>query len=212
MVEDASTVDLSTVKDEMDEALSKLDLSLLEAGRSISIVRNKLGRLMKLAEHAGEMEAAIARAREQLNISFDATTAFPLRALPLEEPDDEPEPVLEPGAAAADVHERDDVKAPRSHIAPHAKTAVTSRCLRLSVKKKSGNLDLKEVDGSVNENSSVIDVALLDYDGRKATLKLWVNEKSDPEGVRDALLSSLRNHLGEKDTEVHIEFEKHSAA
>lgn len=211
MAGNESTDDLSTVKEELDEALSKLDLSLLEAGRSVSIVRNNMGRLMELAEHAGEMEAAIARAREQLTITFDASTAPPLRALPLEEPDNEPEPVLEP-APAVDVRDDDAEEAPTAAIVHPAEATTTSRCLRLSVRKKSGNLDLKEVDGSVNENSSVIDVALLDYDGRQATLKLWVNEKSDPDGVRDALLASLRNHLGEKDTELQIEFEENPAA
>ena len=243
-----TTSEFSTIKEELDEALTKLDLALLEAGRSVSIVRNSLERVSDLAEHAGEMEAAISRAREQLMISFDASTAPPLRALPIEEPADEPEPVLEaaavdthedgeitvpepepvlePETAAVDTHEDDEITVPEPEPVLEPETAAvdthedddiaapaaTSRCLRLSVRKKSGNLDLKEVDGSVNENSSVIDVALLDYDGRQATLKLWVNEKSDPEGVRDALLSSLRNHLGEQDTELEIEFEENSAA
>ncbi|MCH8994745.1 MAG: hypothetical protein IH959_07225 [Chloroflexi bacterium] len=88
-----------------------------------------------------------------------------------------------------------------------------SHCLRLTVKSNSGSLDLKAVDGSVNENPAVVDVALLDYDGRKATLKLWVNESADPIGVRDALLGSLRRRLGdEQAAEVRIDFEESAAA
>jgi hypothetical protein len=87
-------------------------------------------------------------------------------------------------------------------------TEGVSHCLRLGVASKAGSLDLKAVDGSVNENPAVVDVALLDYDGRKATLKLWINGQADPIGVRDALLGSLRRRLGdERDAEVLIEFE-----
>ncbi len=95
----------------------------------------------------------------------------------------------------------------------HAEPAMNATlCLRLKVSKKSGSLDLKDVDRSVNENSAVMDVALLDYDGRQATLKVWINERADPIGVREALLTSLRAHLGEEETELAIDFEEDSAA
>ena len=78
----------------------------------------------------------------------------------------------------------------------------------MAVTSKGGSLDLKAVDSSVNENPAVVDVALLDYDGRQATLKLWINQSADPVGVRDALLGSLRRRLGDEgNAEVEIEFE-----
>ena len=85
-------------------------------------------------------------------------------------------------------------------------------CLRLGVSSKTGSLDLKAVDGSVNENPSVVDVALLDYDGRHATLKLWISGTADPYSVRDSLTASLRRRLGdEQDAEVRIDFEGSAA-
>lgn len=88
-----------------------------------------------------------------------------------------------------------------------------SHCLRLGVSSKTGSLDLKAVDGSVSENPAVVDVALLDYDGRQATLKLWINNAADPNGVRDSLYASLRRRLGdERDADVQIDFEEGSAA
>ena len=193
MTANGNTTDVSQLKNELDEALSALDLALLEAGRSVSIVRSGMKRVFELAEHAGEMEAAIVRAREQLALTFQSDDATPpLRAVPTQEHEDieeqsQPEPVVEPASTA-------------------------TRCLRLKVSKKSGSLDLKDVDGSVSENSAVVDVALLDYDGRQATLKLWVNERADPNGVREALLTSLRTHLGEEETKLDIAFEEDSAA
>ena len=305
----ANSNSLSQLKTELDEALSALDRALLEAGRSVSIVRNSMTRVFELAERAGEMEAAIARAREQLALTSQRESAAPpLRAVappeeqvsdsePVQEPehdaiedvverlraqllrveraepatnveqvsDSEPvqeperdaiedvverlraqlapveradpttnvdqvseaEPVADPATNVEQVSEAEPVQEPkddavqgvvdklRAQLPPvedaEPATQVT-RCLRLKVSKKSGSLDLKDVDRAVNENSAVMDVALLDYDGRQATLKLWVNERADPIGVREALLTSLRAHLGEEETELAIDFEEDSAA
>lgn len=221
MVEKVHTADVSGIKIELDQALSTLDLALLEAGRSVAVVRNNMALIVELADRAREMETAMSRAREQLAVSFEnGGAAPPLRAVPALGPVEEIEaPVMEPHAQSdQDSDEAEPVAiekpepaetAPIPAPSPHAEK---SRCLRLAVTSKSGNLDLKEVDSSVNENPAVVDVALLDYDGRQATLKLWINEAADPDGVRDALLSSLRSHLGEKDIELTIEFEEDSAA
>ena len=132
----------------------------------------------------------------------------------------EPEPVAETAESepVAETTESEPVAEtaapePAAEIAEPEPAQAVSHCLRLTVKSNSGSLDLKAVDGSVNENPAVVDVALLDYDGRKATLKLWVNESADPIGVRDALLGSLRRRLGdEQAAEVHIDFEESAAA
>lgn len=219
MVEKAHTADVSSIKTELDQALSTLDLALLEAGRSVATVREHVAHVVKLAERSREMEAAMARAREQLAVSFENGGATPpLRAVPslgpvekIEAPAMEPDVQLERdfGEANAAAVEKPEETVPLPARVPSAET---SHCLRLAVSSKSGNLDLKEVDNSVSENPAVIDVALLDYDGRQATLKLWINKAADPDGVRDALLSSLRNHLGKKDTELSIELEEDSSA
>lgn len=217
MTANDNKTDVSQLKDELDEALSTLDIALLEAGRSVSIVRKSMTRVFDLAEQAGEMEAAIVRAREQLAVTLQGdSTATPLRAVPtreqagLKEEDSNAAPVQEPENETTEAIEKPDTGPESEPVLEPASTA--TRCLRLKVSKKSGSLDLKDVDGSVNENSSVVDVALLDYDGRQATLKLWVNERADPNGVREALLTSLRTHLGEEDTELDIEFEEDSVA
>jgi hypothetical protein len=68
---------------------------------------------------------------------------------------------------------------------------------------------LKAVDGAVNDNQDVVDVALLDYDGREATLKLWINPEVDTEGVRQALLESLKNELGDDGSaDAYIDYEE----
>ncbi len=221
MVEKVHTADVSSIRTELDQALSTLDIALLEAGRSVATVREQVAQVVELAERSRELEAAMSRAREQLSVSFEnGGAAPPLRAVPSLGPIEEIEaPVLEPEAQVDLDSDKIDTgavgtpepkeTAPMPAPSPSAKM---SRCLRLAVGSKSGNLDLKEVDSSVNENPSVIDVALLDYDGRQATLKLWINDAADPDGVSDALLTSLRNHLGKGDTKLSIELEEDSSA
>ena len=88
-----------------------------------------------------------------------------------------------------------------------------SHRLRMGVSSKAGSLDLRAVDGAVNENPAVVDVALLDYDGRNATLKLWINGAADPQAVRESLITSLRGRLGdEQEADVRIEFDEVAAA
>lgn len=61
-------------------------------------------------------------------------------------------------------------------------------CFRLEFESRPGPLDLRVVDDAVGEHPAVRDVALLDYDGRKATLKVWIDGSSSPAGVQQALI------------------------
>jgi hypothetical protein len=60
-------------------------------------------------------------------------------------------------------------------------------CFRLEFESKPGPLDLRKVDDAVGEHPAVRDVALLDYDGRRATLKVWIAATSTPADVQNAL-------------------------
>jgi hypothetical protein len=60
-------------------------------------------------------------------------------------------------------------------------------CFRLEFESNPGPLDLRKVDDAVGEHPAVRDVALLDYDGRRATLKVWIAATSTPADVQNAL-------------------------
>ncbi len=212
MAEPANDSSTTGIAQELDDALATLDTALLQAGRSVAIIRQNLPQFAALDRVVREMEAAMARARQQLDTSWDsAEEKTPLRSVPRPESES-----LESMQNSLDSHadESDGTAADDSEPATAQQPGLSAtRCLRLTVASKIGSLDLKAVDGSVNENPAVLDVALLDYDGRQATLKLWVNDSADPEGVREALVSSLRNHLGDaKQTDLSINFEPGSAA
>jgi hypothetical protein len=178
----------SSLAGDIDAALSTLDIALNDARRAVDVIRASLSQVATLERRVRDMEAAVSRALENLSAPLDpagrAATVSQLRPVsnePSEQPASEPQP------------------------AP----ARVSHCLRLTVQSKSGSLDLKAVDGAVNDNHDVVDVALLDYDGREATLKLWVNPEVDAEAVRQALIESLQAELGDDGVaEAYIDFEE----
>lgn len=213
---------------ELDTALNQLELALVTAGRSVAVVRRNVAQLTSLVDVVRELETAMSRARESLAAAPSVTiteqvSPQPLRPAPQAEPQPPVEPYAPPEASNAS-HARPETsyEPPAAEPLPEEEASFASaagepaaeagqpasHCLLLGVASKIGSLDLKAVDGSVNENPAVVDVALLDYDGRKASLKLWINGAADPIGVRDALLGSLRRRLGdEQEAEVQIEFE-----
>lgn len=219
MVQPANNPEPSpALHEELDFALRALESSLAEAGRAVSIVRSLLPRIAALSETVGDMEAAMFRARQRLERPIagaqNAPTSHPtLSRVPPSQPPVEfptptpaPEPSLTPETAPSydEVAESDDE--PASSKTP-------SHCLRLDVRSKSGSLELKAVDDAVNENASVVDVALLEYDGRNATLRVWIETSAEPETVRQALLDSLqRNLAGHQDADVSLDYEQESAA
>ena len=149
---------------------------------------------------------------EQPEAPVEASQAEPQPIIASQTPEaPEPAPQPEPEAIAEAIGRA--LPSKPETIAEADSSPAVSHCLRLGVSSKTGSLDLTAVDGSVSENPAVVDVALLDYDGRQATLKLWINNDANPHGVREALLASLRRRLGdEQDADVRIDFEEGSAA
>ncbi|MEX1254625.1 MAG: hypothetical protein WEE64_09815 [Dehalococcoidia bacterium] len=214
MVQQASNPEPSiALHEELDFALRTLESCLAEAGRAVSAVRSLLPRIASLSEAVGELETAMDRARQRLSASpaYSAPTSQPTLSPvppsqpPVEFPTPAPSFTPEPAPSFDDTSQSEDDE-PASSKTP-------SHCLRLDVRSKSGSLELKAVDDAVNENTSVVDVALLEYDGRNATLRVWIETSADPETVREALLDSLqRNLAGHQDADVTLDYEQAPAA
>jgi hypothetical protein len=69
-----------------------------------------------------------------------------------------------------------------------AQQALTS--FRIEFESSIGPLDLRRVDEAVSDHPAVRDVALLDYDGRKATLKVWITRDATPAEIERALIDN----------------------
>lgn len=181
----------SVLVSELETSLTRLESALVDASRAITSIRSCIPQIAALIEVVNTMESAMSFARQRLGTGPTEETT-PLRAVPQQpaiQPSSEPEPVATEGGIP------------------------TQFCLRLRVGSKVGSLDLKAVDNAVNEQTAVSDVALIDYDGRQATLRVWISGTGSPESVREALYQSLRRRLGDEDeAEINIEFEERAAA
>ena len=185
---------------ELETALTRLESALVEAGRAIASIRSCVPQISALIEVVNTMETAMTFARQRLGAGTKPEAA-PLRSIPPQEPAPQPEPALEPVPAE-----------PALEPVPTEPLTPGQFCLRLRVGSKAGSLDLKAVDNAVNEQAAVTDVALIDYDGRQATLRVWITA-TNPDSIREALHQSLRSRLGGEDVaDVEIDFEEQAAA
>ncbi len=97
------------------------------------------------------------------------------------------DPSFEGAIAQADAADDAELAALRAFPLPAGGTGVTS--FRLEFHSRPGPLDLRVVDEAVGEHPAVRDVALLDYDGRAATLKVWIDGTARAADVRQSLLA-----------------------
>lgn len=227
MGQDGNETEGFDITKDLNRALVDLEVALDEAARAAGVIRGKIAQVDTLADIVREMEAALALARKIGVQPATRQPEEPAQLRPVEmieqeaapptetapQPEDEPEDTgffQMPVATAEETPEPE--PEPDMEPLPEPARSVSHR-LRLWVASRIGSLDLKAVDGAVNENPAVVDVALLDYDGRQATLKLWINGAADPVETRDALIESLRRRLGsEPGAEIRVDFEEQSAA
>jgi len=189
---------------DFESTLGALDSALNEAVQAVSAIRAFVPQISALAQVVTTIESAVTQARQNMDIApiaqptasvAPAAPVIPaaLRAVePAPAVDDTPEPQQESGRSGQP-------------------TATGTECLRLSVTKTSGPLDLKMVDNAVNEHPEIVDLALLDYDGRQATLKVWVAGSTDRQALQRSLTEDLLERVGDG-AEVKIEFDQESAA
>jgi hypothetical protein len=224
--------EVASIVAELGQKLEALETGLGEATRSAAEIRALLPRVAALESVLGDLDTTLARIQQMIRSAdtpqVEAAPSPPpspapspppppspaLQAVPPAEPEPaEPEPAepepAEPYAMpeAPGRGEEESVEAPPSaELARH--------CFRLEVEADQGSLDLKTVDRSVSENAGVVDVALLDYDGRRASLKIWVEHEAEPAQVRSELLQRLRSNLGAEGQggEVSISLSEEPAA
>lgn len=170
---------------ELAGALEALEGALGEVLRNTARLKAVLPRVAALERVLTELEATMARAREQ--VASPAAAGAPPAA---------PSPSLwtvppgEPAEAPTDTE-----PPPPVQEKPPEASETDRRSFVIEVTAGEGSLDLKSVDRSVSEDPDVVDVALLDYDGRRASLKIWVNQEADLSQVQAALTERLKENL-----------------
>jgi hypothetical protein len=178
-----------------EENLLALDRALTEASAAVSALRLQVPQMNQLAEMVATIESAIESARRAAGTPEHIPPAAVIAPL-------EPVPAASPPTS---VYETE----PATSSTPSEQ----ADCFRVQVHRLSGSLDLKAVDAVINEKREIVDVALLDYDGRQATLKVWVSGTRDLESLRKAIGSALIERLGgAAEAAVTIEPERLAAA
>jgi len=159
---------------DLAEAIDDLQAALLRASDAASRIKGLVPRVSAVNALLDEIESVIQSGRREIGSAPSAPFTRPtLVATP---PQPERQPDDQPGAAAGDAPEE-----PR----PQASADIT--CFRLEFQSNGGPLDLRAVDDAVSEHPAVRDVALIDYDGRNATLKVWIVNTVSPAEVQQAL-------------------------
>ncbi|HZP56855.1 MAG TPA: hypothetical protein VFC53_04790 [Dehalococcoidia bacterium] len=70
---------------------------------------------------------------------------------------------------------------------------------RLEFESRPGPLDLRAVDEAISEHRAVRDVALLDYDGHRATLKVWIVASARPVDVQESIRRDVHRIFSDGD-------------
>ncbi len=165
------------LENELIRAVDELESALRRAADASASIRALLPKVGEVGSLFDQLDAVMSNGRQQMG--RDASTAPPAYARPtLVVPSAPAHPAAPPQPFVA-----------RAAPEPvkHAETGDLT-CFRLEFESRPGPLDLRTVDDAVNEHPAVRDVALLDYDGRKATLKVWIDGAASPADVRGALV------------------------
>ncbi|HXK34786.1 MAG TPA: hypothetical protein VNM91_12330 [Dehalococcoidia bacterium] len=163
---------------DLKHALEDLQSSLARASDAAARINELLPRLETIGSVFEEIDAVLRSAREQFGISGATEYSRPTLVVPRPQP-----AASQPGAQTWEADVQPQTPAPH---APASEGALIS--FRLEFESDGAPLDLRSVDDAVGEHPAVRDVALLDYDGRKATLKVWIDGASDTRQVQAALI------------------------
>ena len=180
---------------DLHDALEDLRTSLQRASDATAVIQRLAPRVTQIGSLFDELAAVITTGRAQLGIPGTPTT-FSRPTLVAPNTPREQAPTLaagkDPWAELSSTWNSGE-----GSQGPFA-VATTSPLVsfRLEFESRPGPLDLRAVDDAVSEHPAVRDVALLDYDGRKATLKVWIEGTATPADVRTSLVEKAASLFG----------------
>ena len=191
------------LENELSQALGELQTALGQASSATATIQSILPKVGAIGSLFDELDAVIRSGRQQIaSQGGEAPATYPRPTLivpsapqPVPQPfiapaitsepafaTSTPAATIEPATSATSGIERE---TPESVQRAEAQGLV---CFRLEFESRPGPLDLRTVDDAVSEHPAVRDVALLDYDGRKATLKVWIDGNASPSDVQNTLV------------------------
>ncbi len=199
------------LEQELRQAFDGLHDALQRASDATQALSALAPRVSAISAVFDQIEAAMREGRQQLAgasaaIGVTETASYARPTLVVAAPD--PAPAAGPAPATpAETRTREAPPVAAPSAAGELKHTVQQReelvSFRLEFESRPGPLDLRAVDAAISEQPSVRDIALLDYDGHKATLKVWVEGDASPALIQAA----IREHapaLFSGDNEVSV--------
>ncbi len=192
---------------DLTQAIDDLQTSLQRASEATSTIRELVPRVVAIGSLFDELEAVINSGRAQVGATAQsagpAVYSRPTLVTPTA-PQSAPQPwtpALTPAMSETPViatSEGIGVETPfgQTASARRSDSSEALTCFRLEFESTPGPLDLRTVDDAVSEHPDVRDVALLDYDGRKATLKVWIVATAQPSSVQESLTERASQLFG----------------
>jgi len=163
-------------------ALEDLETGLGRAARAASTIRELLPRVGALGSLFDELEAVLRTGREQIGAGPPPTPMIP-------NAQGAPETAgWQPPTGEAE---------PESATAPAFTPSGDLLSFRIEFESARVPLELRAVDDAIGEHPGVRDVALLDYDGRRATLKIWIDAATTPSQIEASLRERLPELFGD---------------
>ena len=187
---------------ELTQAVGDLQAALQRAADASASIKTLLPKVGAIGSLFDELDAVIRNGREQIGHAGTSAAGYTRPTLVVSPPAAAPQPFSAPEATP--------VTEPIARETPESVQRAVAQGLksfRLEFESTPGPLDLRTVDDAVSEHPAVRDVALLDYDGRKATLKVWIDGDASPNDVQGSLTarSSELFAAGDEVTIVAIE-------
>ena len=203
MADDTRTQGL---EEEFHAAIDDLRIALQRADTATAQLQRLVPRISQIGTIFDEIAAVINTGRPQLGAAGPGAYTRPTLGVPGAQqappaPSPQPRQGDDPWTQLAETWGTTPSGQPHNDTAAadngRAATATaTLTCFRLEFESKPGPLDLRAVDDAVSEHPSVRDVALLDYDGRKATLKVWIEDTATPQDIQSSLVEKATALFG----------------
>lgn len=174
----------SILAQDLAEAIDELQSALVRASDASTRIKTLVPRVSAIGAVLDDIESVLQAGRQEIGVR-ELPEPFTRPTLVVPDAADAPasvEPIAKPGAIAPDTH-----TALGQEPETLADTTSELICFRLEFQSSGVPLDLRAVDDAVGEHPAVRDVALLDYDGRNATLKVWIVATASPTDVEQSL-------------------------
>ncbi|MBF6601024.1 MAG: hypothetical protein IVW36_10990 [Dehalococcoidia bacterium] len=181
------------LEQELTQAFDDLRRALEQAAEATRALGGLAPRLRAVGEVFDKIDAAIAEGRQQIGATgvgarpspaavTRPTLVVPAVAHAAPSPQPAPAAAIDLASVPEATHELREIVATDADLAS----------FRLEFESRPGPLDLRAVDEAISEHPAVRDIALLDYDGHRATLKVWVEGSTSPASVQVAIRDRVR--------------------